>query len=87
MTDAAGRIVPPAPPVHSKPLSPWRLLATTLRNPLMGYSEESFQLRSGRVQLLGRTTIGVNHPDGVKHVLTSHAAKYGRPVAAIRSVR
>jgi cytochrome P450 len=83
----AARIVPPAPWVHAKPLPSWRLLAATLRNPLTGYSEESFQLPSGRVTLLGRTTIGVNHPDGVKHVLTTHADKYVRPLPLIRSVR
>ena len=87
MTDAAHRLVPPAPPVHSRPLSPFRLLMATLRNPLTAYSEDSFRLPVGKVRILGRTTIGVNHPDGVKHVLTSHAAKYGRPVAAVRSVR
>jgi cytochrome P450 len=83
----AARIVPPAPPVHARPLPPWRLLAATLRNPLTAYSEESFQFTSGRVKLLGRTTVGVNHPDGVKHVLTTHAAKYIRPLPLIRSVR
>jgi cytochrome P450 len=83
----AARIVPPAPPVHARPLPPWRLLAASLRNPLTGYSEESFQLASGRVKLLGRTTVAVNHPDGVKHVLTTHAARYVRPLPLIRSVR
>ena len=83
----AARLIPPAPLVHAKPLPPWRLLATTLRNPLTGYSEESFQLPSGRVRLLGRTTIAVNHPDGVKHVLTTNAARYVRPLPLIRSVR
>ena len=87
MGGADARIVPPAPPVHQRPLPPWRLLLTTLRNPLRAYSEDSFRLPSGRVRLLGRTTIGVNHPDGVKHVLTTHAARYGRPIAAKRSVR
>lgn len=83
----ASRIIPPAPPVHARPLPSWRLLAATLRNPLTGYSQESFELPSGRVRLLGRTTIGINHPDGVKHVLTAHADKYVRPLPLIRSVR
>ena len=87
MGDATGLITPPAPPIHGTPLPAWRLLIATLRNPLTACSEESFQLPSGRVRLLGRTTIGVNHPDGVKHVLATHAARYGRPVAAVRSVR
>ncbi|HLL58918.1 MAG TPA: cytochrome P450 [Allosphingosinicella sp.] len=87
MTDAAGYIVPPAPPIHPKPLSSLRLIMATLRNPLTGYSEESFQLASGRVRMLGQTMIGVNHPDGVKHVLTTHAAKYQRPVVVARTSR
>jgi cytochrome P450 len=87
MGDDAGLITPPAPPVHRSPLPPWRLLIATLRNPLTAYSEDSFQLASGRVRLLGRTTIAVNHPDGVRHVLATHADRYGRPVAAVRSVR
>jgi cytochrome P450 len=87
MRDAAGLIVPPVHPVHGIPLSSWRLLLATLRNPLTAYSDESFQARSGRVRLLGRTTIGINHPDGVRHVLTTHAARYGRPIAAVRSLR
>jgi cytochrome P450 len=87
MTQAAGLIVPPAPPVHANPLPSWRLLLATLRNPLNAYSEDSFRLRSGRVTILGRTAIGVNHPDGVKHVLTTHVARYGRPVAAVRAIR
>ena len=57
---------PPAPPVHAKPLHSWRLIATALRNPLAAYSAESFGSRSSRVSVLGRTTITLNHPDGVK---------------------
>lgn len=87
MRDEAGRIVPPAPAVHSKPLPPWRLIVGTLRNPLANYSEESFRLPIGRVRIMGRTTIGVNHPDGIKHVLTTHAARYGRPAVLARSAR
>lgn len=87
MTDAARRITPPAPPVHAQPLPSWRLVLAALQNPLTAYSQDSFRRPAGRVKILGRTTIAVNHPDGVKHVLTSHAARYGRPVAAMRSVR
>jgi cytochrome P450 len=87
MADAADHIVPPAPPVRAKPLPPWRLIMATLRNPLTGYSEESFEFSSGRVRALGQTTIGINHPDGVKHVLTTNAAKYRRPVAVARTSR
>jgi len=87
MTHEIGRIEPPAPPVHAQPLPSWRLIMATLRNPLATYSEDSFKLPVGRVRILGRTTIVVNHPDGVKHVLNSPAASYGRPIAATRSVR
>ena len=87
MTNMAGLITPPAHPIHRKPLPRWRLLAATLRNPLTAYSEDSFTLRSGRVRMLGRSTIAVNHPDGVKHVLTTHASRYGRPVPAVRPLR
>jgi cytochrome P450 len=68
-------------------LPAWRVIAATLTNPLTLYSQDSFRLPVGRVHLLGRNSIGVNHPDGVKHVLTTHAASYGRPAAAIRPVR
>ncbi len=87
MSNATGRIEPPAPPVHPRPLPGWRLLPIALRNPLNLYSEDSFRLTSGRVRLLGRTIITVNNPDGLKHVLTTNAAKYGRPVSVKRPVR
>jgi cytochrome P450 len=87
MTEAVALITPPTHPVHRKPLPAWRLLRATLRNPLTAYSEDSFTLHSGRVRAFGRSTIAVNHPDGVKHVLTTHPSRYGRPIAAIRSVR
>ncbi len=81
------RIQPPAPKVHARPLPAWRIIAATLTNPLTLYSQDSFALPVGRIRILGRTSIAVNHPDGVKHVLTTHATKYGRPAAAIRPVR
>jgi cytochrome P450 len=85
--DSSRRVEPPAPIVHARPLPAWRVIAAMLGNPLTVYSRESFTLPVGRVRILGRTSIAVNHPDGVKHVLTSHAARYGRPAAAIRPVR
>ena len=87
VTEVDVHFEPPAPPVHSKPLSSWRLIATALKNPLAAYSVESFGSRSSRVSVLGRTTITLNHPDGVKHVLTTQAYRYGRPVSVFRTVR
>lgn len=87
MTGADGLITPPAPPVHRMPLPSWRLLLTILRNPLNAYSEVSFRLPVGRVRLLGRTTVAVNHPDGVKHVLATHSERYAKPIATRRSAR
>ena len=87
MTEVDVHFEPPALPVHSKPLPSWRLIATALKNPLAAYSAESFGSRSSRVSVLGRTTITINHPDGVKHVLTTQAHRYGRPISVNRTVR
>jgi hypothetical protein len=68
MTDAGALVTPPTHPVHRKPLPAWRLLRATLTNPLTAFSEESFTFESGRVLMFGLSTIGVNHPDGVKQI-------------------
>lgn len=86
-TNSTPRLEPPAPKIHARPLPTWRVVAATLTNPLTFYSQDSFTLPVGRLRILGRNSIGVNHPDGVKHVLTTHAAIYGRPAAAVRPIR
>lgn len=86
MTGSAPVLVPPAPRVHRKPLPMWRIIAGLLRDPLAIYSEQDFERPFSRSRALGVQSIGVNDPAAARHVLAS-AAKYRRPVAAVRSIR
>lgn len=80
-------IVPPAPRVHARPLSNWRVVAGMLRNPLTVYSEVDFDRSSSRARFMGRNNIGLNDPAAIKHVLTTRAARYRRAAAATRPFR
>lgn len=85
--DGSMLLVPPAPPIHAKPLPNWRALMGLLRDPLTVYSERDFEQLGSRVRFLGITSIGVNDPEGVRHVLTTAAAKYRRAAVATRPFR
>lgn len=64
MTDTAARIVPPAPPVHVKDLSPVAIVAGMLRNNLSVWPERAFELDFSRSRLFGIETVLVNDPEG-----------------------
>lgn len=85
--DGSLLLVPPAPRVHEKPLPTWRAVAGMLRDPLTVYSELDFERTSSRARFMGRNNIGLNDPAAVKHVLTTHAARYRRAAAATRPFR
>lgn len=85
--DGSMMLVPPAPRVHEKPLPNWRALMAMMRDPLTVYSERDFEQRGSRVRFLGITSIGVNEPESVRHVLTTAASKYRRAAVATRPFR
>lgn len=85
--DGSALIVPPAPRVHARPISKLRMVAGMLRNPLAVYCEQDFERSISRGRMLGRDNIGLSEPAAVRHVLTTAAAKYRRPVVAVRALR
>ncbi len=85
--DTARPIVPPAHPIHAKPLPKWRWLPQFFANPFTIYAEESFHNLYGRADALGVKTLSINDPTGIDHVMRSHMANYVRPVVQSRLFR
>jgi cytochrome P450 len=79
--------VPPAPTVHPKDLSVWRLLWQLTRCNLSIWSDRAFDALYIRNRVMGIETILVNDPEGVRHVMTANAANYRRPYAVTRVAR
>jgi cytochrome P450 len=80
-------LVPPAPHVHAKDLPLWRLLRNAIRSSLSVWPDYAFDVSVSRKRLLGVDTLLVNDPEGIRHVLSSNAANYRRPMPIIRVVR
>ena len=86
--DALARpIVPPAPEVLAKDLPAWRFLFEFTRNTLGIWPKHAFEALFIRARTFGIESALVNDPEGVRHVLTTAAARYGRPVPFLRVTR
>ena len=83
----ADPIIPPAHPVHVKPLPKWRWLPQFFVNPLTIYSEATFELTFARSRALGVDTVSIADPEGIDRVMRSNMANYVRPVIQSRLFR
>ncbi len=83
----AGLVIPPAHPIHRKPLPKWRWLPQFFVNPLTIYAEESFTALYAHADALGVKTLSINDPAGIDHVMRSHMSNYVRPVVQSRLFR
>ena len=80
-------IVPPAPKVHAKDLSGWRVLRDFSRDTLSTWPDYAFDVPINRRRILGIDGVLINDPDGVRHVMATAAQNYSRPVAFVRIFR
>lgn len=87
MSLEAPPVIPPAPIVHPRDLSSLKLLATSVRNSLEIWPDYAFDVPFSRNTVLGIESVLVNDPEGVRHVLTTHAANYVRPTIMPRIMR
>ena len=78
--------IPPAPPVHAKDLPLWRLMPKFIQSSLSIWPDYSFDVMYSRRKALGVEALLVNDPEGIRHVLSSGAANYRRPMPIIRVV-
>ncbi len=78
-------IVPPAPKVHEKDLPTWTLLREAGRSSLSLWPKYAFDVPFNVNKALGLTSVLINDPEGIKHVLTTNRANYRRP-SSIRRV-
>ena len=78
---------PPAPPVHAKDLPLWRLMPKFIQSSLSIWPDYSFDVMYSRRKALGVEALLMNDPEGIRHVLSSGAANYRRPMPIIRVVR
>lgn len=80
-------VIPPAHPIHPKPLPTWRWLPQFFINPLSVYSDAAFDTLYARARAFGIDTLSVNDPDGIYHVLSENMGNYIRPVIQPRLFR
>jgi cytochrome P450 len=80
-------ITPPAPEVHAKDLPAWRVLRDFPRDTLSSWPDYAFDVPINRRRILGVDSILINDPEGVRHVMTTAAHKYIRPVSFVRIFR
>ncbi len=87
MLDKSPSIIPPAPAVHAKDLSPLKLLSTSIRNSLAIWPDYAFDVPFSRNKVFGIESVLINDPVGVRHIMTTNAANYVRPVMMMRIMR
>ncbi len=88
VVDALARpIVPPAPKVHRRDLPMPRMIFEFMRSTIGIWPEHAFDdlVMGGRGAR--NTSILVNDPEGIRHVLATNAANYRRPVTFNRVIR
>ncbi|MBO0751265.1 MAG: cytochrome P450 [Bradyrhizobiaceae bacterium] len=81
------RLVPPAPPVHSKNLPAVRLLLQSIRNICAIWTDDAFDAAFLRRRVFGIEGVLVNDPQGVRHMMAANAANYVRPAMLPRIFR
>jgi cytochrome P450 len=77
-------LVPPRPQPVTKELPLWRLILLLRRNALQTWGEPAFELDVASRPFLGRQSILLNEPSGIRRVLVDNHANYGRTPATIR---
>ncbi len=87
MSGIQQHFIPPAPPVHAKDLPLWRLMPKFIQSSLSIWPDYAFDVMYSRRKALGVEALLVNDPEGIRHVLSSGAANYRRPMPIIRVVR
>ena len=87
MTSHHPPFIPPAPPVHAKDLPLWRLMRNVIQSSLSVWPDYAFDVMFSQKRMLGIDTVLMNDPEGIRHVLSSDAANYRRPMPIIRVVR
>lgn len=75
---------PPAPLPRKGPPSRFEIIRIVLRNPLELWGEPSYTLPWIETRFFGRTTIIVNDPDLIRHVLVDNAGNY--PMDVVRQL-
>ncbi|MBV9462422.1 MAG: cytochrome P450 [Bradyrhizobium sp.] len=80
-------VIPPAPPVHPKELSPSRLVLSSIRNSLAIWSESAFDITFRRNKVFGVESVLINNPAGVRYVMATNASNYVRPAMMPRMFR
>src|SRR5687768_6947936 len=81
---AANRVVPPTPEPLPEGSSPFRLAAAMRANGLSSFSRRAFEEEIVQRSLFTRTSILLNDPDAIRHVLVDHHENYGRSPATLR---
>ncbi len=84
MLASCQQVVPPAPEVHEKDLPGWRVLFAFSRNAIAVQPKHAFEKLIVRRRILGIDSLLLNDPEGIRHVLTTAADNYKRPVSAGR---
>lgn len=76
VVDSPGLFEPPAPVPRPYPPSKLEIIRTVLRNPLELWGVPSYTLPWIETRFFGRTTVIVNDPDLIRHVLVDNAGNY-----------
>jgi cytochrome P450 len=78
------RVVPPVPARPAGPMPLWRLILQLRRNALGTWGEPAYELDLLSGPFLGRKSLMVNAPEGIRRVLVDNHANYGRTPATLR---
>jgi len=76
VVDSPNLFEPPAPVPRPHPPSRLEIIRTVLRNPLELWGVPSYTLPWIETRFFGRTTVIVNDPDLIRHVLVDNASNY-----------
>jgi cytochrome P450 len=85
-TDAvpASHFIPPAPEIHAKDLSLWKLMRTVTKSNLAVWPDYSFDVAFNQRRLLGINSALLNDPEDIRHVLATNVDNYRRPQSVRR---
>lgn len=81
------RLVPPSPDPAPEGLSPLQFAAAMRTNALQGWPQRAYEEEVVQRRLFGRSTILLNAPDAIRHVLVDQHENYARTRATLRILR
>ncbi|MGX9424345.1 cytochrome P450 [Bradyrhizobium sp. LeoA1S1] len=84
---ARNRLVPPAPPRAPDDLSAFRRMTLISRSPIASWSQRAYEEEIVRGRFFGRSSLILNTPDAIRHVLVDNYENYTRTPAAFRVLR